>query len=143
MRTEAVTRIPEAVAHRCSVKKVFCLRPATLLKQRLSHKCFPVNFAKFLGILFLTEHLRWLLLLFWFWTAKTDFVYSNQLNLGTEAVTWRCYVKRCALKNSQENTCIGVSFLMLLACAYKTPLVTIYGGVRQNSCPFMKIHWKT
>ena len=143
MRTEAVTRIPEAVAHRCSVKKVFCLRPATLLKQRLSHKCFPVNFAKFLGILFLTEHLRWLLLLFWFWTAKTDFVYSNQLNLGTEAVTWRCYVKSCALKNSQENTCIRVSFLMFLACAYKTPLVTIYGGVRQNSCPFMKIHWKT
>ena len=38
------------------------LRPATLLKQRLSHRCFPVNFAKFLRIPFLTEHLRWLLL---------------------------------------------------------------------------------
>ena len=29
-------------------------RPATLfLKKRLWHKCFPVNFAKFLGISFL------------------------------------------------------------------------------------------
>ena len=25
------------------------LRPATLLKKRLWHRCFPVNFAKFLG----------------------------------------------------------------------------------------------
>ena len=31
--------------------KVACLRPATLLKKRLWHKCFPGNFAKFLGVL--------------------------------------------------------------------------------------------
>ena len=37
-------------------------RPATLLKQRLWHSCFPVNFAKFLRIPFFPEHLRWLLL---------------------------------------------------------------------------------
>ena len=30
-----------------------CLRPATLLKKRLWHKCFPVNFGKFLRIPFL------------------------------------------------------------------------------------------
>ena len=28
--------------------KVAGLRPATLLKKRLWHRCFPVNFAKFL-----------------------------------------------------------------------------------------------
>ena len=28
-------------------------RPATLLKKRLCHRCFPVNFAKFLNTLFL------------------------------------------------------------------------------------------
>ena len=33
--------------------KVAGLRPVTLLKKRLWHKCFPVNFAKFLRILFL------------------------------------------------------------------------------------------
>ena len=42
--------------------KVAGLRPATLLKKRLWHKCFHVNFAKFLRTLFLTEHLWWLLL---------------------------------------------------------------------------------
>ena len=40
--------------------KVAGLRPATLLKQRLWHLCFPVNFAKLLRTPFLTEHLRWL-----------------------------------------------------------------------------------
>ena len=37
------------------------LKPATLLRKRLWHRCFPVNFAKFLRILFLTQHLWWLL----------------------------------------------------------------------------------
>ena len=72
----------QAVAQRCTVRKVFleisqnsqentCARfsfliklqtPATLLKKRLWHRCFPVNFAKFLRTPFLTEHLGWLLL---------------------------------------------------------------------------------
>ena len=30
--------------------------------KRLWHRCFPVNFAKFLRTSFLTEHLRWMLL---------------------------------------------------------------------------------
>ena len=38
------------------------LRSATLLKKRLWHSCFPVNFAKFIRTPFLIEHLRWLLL---------------------------------------------------------------------------------
>ena len=73
----------EAVVRRCSVNEVFleisqnsqentCARvsfsiklkavPATLLKKRLWHRWFPVNFAKFLRTPFLTEHLWWLLL---------------------------------------------------------------------------------
>ena len=36
--------------------------PATLLKKRLWHRCFPVNFEKFLRTPFLIEHL-WLRLL--------------------------------------------------------------------------------
>ena len=65
----------EAVALRCSAKKgvlrnfvkfsgkqlyqslffnkVADIRPATLLKKRLWHRCFPVSFAKFLKTLFL------------------------------------------------------------------------------------------
>ena len=50
----------EAVTQRCSVKKVFLkvsqnsqenscasLRPATLFKRRLRHRCFPLNFQTF------------------------------------------------------------------------------------------------
>ena len=39
-----------------------CLRPATLLKKRLRHRCFPVNFVKFLRTPIFIEHLWWLLL---------------------------------------------------------------------------------
>ena len=74
----------EAVVQRCSVEKGFLRnfekftgkqlfqslffnkvavrRPAILLKERLWHRCFPVNFAKFLRTPFSTEHLQWLLL---------------------------------------------------------------------------------
>ena len=41
------------------------LRPATLLKKRLWHRCFPANFVKFLRTSFFIERLRWLLLHFW------------------------------------------------------------------------------
>ena len=39
----------EAVVQRSSVRKVFC-RPDTLLKERPWHRCFSVNFVKFLKI---------------------------------------------------------------------------------------------
>ena len=39
-----------------------CLTPETLLIKRHWHRWLPVNFAKFLRTPFLTEHLRWLLL---------------------------------------------------------------------------------
>ena len=38
------------------------VRPASLLKKRLWRKCFPVNFAKFLGTPFLQNASGWLLL---------------------------------------------------------------------------------
>ena len=42
--------------------KVAGLKPATLLKKRPWHRCFSVNFAKFLRTPLFTEHLWWLLL---------------------------------------------------------------------------------
>ena len=44
--------------------------PATLLKKRPWHRCFPVTFAKFLGAPFFKEHLRWLLL----FVEKSDLI---------------------------------------------------------------------
>ena len=79
----------EAVVRMCSVKEVFleisqnsmentCARVSFLIKlqtrvsfliklhvsglRKLWHRCFLLNFAKFLWAPFLTEHLRWLLL---------------------------------------------------------------------------------
>ena len=43
----------------CRLKACNCLQ---LHKKRLQHRCFPVKFAKFWRIAFLTEHLRWMLL---------------------------------------------------------------------------------
>ena len=40
------------------------LGPATLLEKRLWHRCFNVNFVKFLRTPFHAEHLWWLLLFF-------------------------------------------------------------------------------
>ena len=40
--------------------KVAGLRPVTLSRKKLWHKCFPVNFTKFFKTPFLKEHLRWL-----------------------------------------------------------------------------------
>ena len=81
-----LTNTPHAEedVQRCSVKEVFLeisqnsqentyarvsffnkvagLRSTTLLKKRLWHRCFPVNFVRFLRTPFFIEHLRWLLL---------------------------------------------------------------------------------
>ena len=43
-------------------KKVAGIRPETLLKKKLRHRCFPVNFSKFLRAPFFIELVRWLLL---------------------------------------------------------------------------------
>ena len=52
----------ENTCARASFNKVAALSPATSLKKRRWHGCFPVNFAKFLRMSFLTEHIWWLLL---------------------------------------------------------------------------------
>ena len=49
---------PPRVFHR----KRCCLKPAILLKKTLRHRCFPVNFAKFLRPSFLQNTSGWLLL---------------------------------------------------------------------------------
>ena len=52
----------ENICARVFFNKIPGLSPAALLKKRLYHRFFPVNFAKFLRTPYFTEHLRWLLL---------------------------------------------------------------------------------
>ena len=49
--------------HLCQSLLFKSLRPATLLRKRLSDRCFPVSFGKFLRTLFFTNNLIWWLLL--------------------------------------------------------------------------------
>ena len=63
------------VKHLCQslfFKKVAGLRPATLLKKRLWHRCFPVDFVKFPRTSFFTEHL---------WTTASMFSLDKLLHL--------------------------------------------------------------
>ena len=50
------------LCHSLFSNKVADLRPATLLKKSFWHRCFPVNFVKFLRTTFCMDHLWWLLL---------------------------------------------------------------------------------
>ena len=95
----------------CSVKKVFLevsrnsqentcpeslfnkvnnnkgLRPATLLKKRLFHRCFPVNFAKFLRTPFLQNTSGRLLLYihkFWLRQLHSNFKFDHERICGFE-----------------------------------------------------------
>ena len=52
----------KAVARRCSVKKVFLNYFFLFHRKTLWHRCFPVNFVKFLRTPFSVEQLLWLLL---------------------------------------------------------------------------------
>ena len=105
--------MPEAVAHRCSVKKVFlnisqnwqentctslffnqvaCItdsQPATLLKTRLWRRCFRVNFAKFLKTPFVTEHLPWLILKcdHWHGNIQNKFTMGKNLQIKVSYLT--------------------------------------------------------
>ena len=108
----------EAVAWRCSVKKdvlrnftkftgkhlrhslffnkVASLRHATLLKKRLWHRCFPMNFAKSLKTTFFTEHLRRLLLIINVWQCSK---YTSTI-IFEYLIDWRLkleYKVHCAI----------------------------------------------
>ena len=97
-------------------------------KKRLWHRCFPMNFAKFLRAPFLQNTSRRLLLWFIVYKPITDiaevfwlfflfqwfpFAGIASINHLPEALTRRCSVKKVVLEvlqNSQENTCAKFFF---------------------------------
>ena len=62
----------------------------SLFFNRLWHRCFPVNFTKFLRTLFLTEHLRWLLLYY------------------------HCYCQHLNIFNTNTQCCLSCRFFELI-----------------------------
>ena len=60
---ETLRNSQEHTCPKVSFNKVAALRPETLFKKRLQHRCFPLNVAKSLRILLFIEHL-WSMLLY-------------------------------------------------------------------------------
>ena len=56
-------------------------RPATLLQKRLRHRCFPVNFVKFLRTSVFIEHLWWLLLHLYSFVLFLYYAFGNIANV--------------------------------------------------------------
>ena len=79
--------------------KVAGFRPATLLKKRLWHMCFPVNFMKFLRTPFLYRT-----------PLAPAPVPSKAVFVESEADTVDVQYKMVFLKISQKSTCVGVFF---------------------------------
>ena len=77
------------------------LRPATLLKKKLWHRWFPVNFAKFLRTRIFIEYLWWLLLKTGIHRSSCSQVFYNTVILKIS-------------QNSPGKTCTGTSFSIKL-----------------------------
>ena len=63
--------------------------PATFLKKRLWHRCFPVDFTKILRTLFITEYL-WV-------TAYYPFIQANKILPIIPAPSFSIHVKVAAV----------------------------------------------
>ena len=90
-------------------QKNACAR-VSFLKTRLWHRCFPVSFAKFLKISFLTEYLRWLLLAF----QSESTLYSFRTSCSKQAQYLKFKWTKTSWKYSRSNI-VQTSFLCYVA----------------------------
>ena len=98
------------------------LRSATFLRKRLWHKCFPVNFVKFLRTPFLTEHFWWLLLailsrlyLVEHFCYSEQVITSRRFLLFCVGYIWsRTFVLCCS-----EQVILSRTFLLFQVCYMK------------------------
>ena len=93
--------------------------PANLLKKRLWHRCFPVNFAKFLRTPFFTDHLWWLLLLIF------NFLYIPRILLTFSKKSFQNFQKSLVFQRKTLNRlnlfCVKIKYFLqsLLYQAYQ------------------------
>ena len=74
------------------------LRPAILLKMRLWHRYFLVNFGEFLRGPFLTKHLRWLLLYLAFFSLQlADTINNFKVILAVREKEYKKQFVKCFL----------------------------------------------
>ena len=95
--------------------KVAGFRPVTLLKKRLWHRCFPVNFAKFLRTPFFTEHLRWLPL-----KLFASSLYIFRIFIWRKTFSWELW-EIFRKKKLNWNHVLTADFVI------QTPIIIIFG----------------
>ena len=91
------------------------MRPIILLKKRLWHRCFPLNFAKFLRTPFLKEHLRGLLLKLLIKIRINSF--KSPFCIYNRSSHQRCFLGKTIFKNLAifiGNAFVGVSFYFFI-----------------------------
>ena len=106
--------------------KVAGLRPATLLKKKLYHKCFPVNFLKFLRTPFSQKSSGQLLTLF-YWTLQTLLLTVS----GFQAASF--------LKKRFRKRCFSVHFTKFLTSFGRTPPNDCFLSLSANCENFFRI----
>ena len=100
----------EAVVRKCSIRKLLLKLLQLYLKRDSNHKCFPMNFLKFLRRALFIEHLRWLLLNLHTRSIKTR-SFEKVFDRGLITVEVFCKKKQLLkiLQYLQENICVGAS----------------------------------
>ena len=93
-------------------------RPATLLKKRLWHRCFPVNFVKFLRTPFLGNTSGWLLLLLVFFQG------SGKIWSGKNRKSW--WREGLTIKWTWNLWCNWSKTIMEMANNVKVTIVRIF-----------------
>ena len=88
-----------------SFNKVADPRSATLLKKRLWHRCYPVNFAKFLRTPFLTEHVWWLFQSFKFCSKKIRFWFLPRISILIFTRVRKSLMKNTAVGYTRDTMC--------------------------------------
>ena len=92
-----------------------CLRSAAIKKETLT-QVFPVNFAKFLWGLFLTEHFRWLLRLLHFLSSSLCYLFMSE--------KFQTNIKGKTLRSSRSQMFLKVAVLKNFAITVKkTPVL--------------------
>ena len=92
--------------------KVPGLRPATLLKKSLWHRCIPVNFAKFLRTPFFPENLR---------TTASEDIKTLRKAFGINSVskTFLVYSSILRWSGSDENSSLRNTLNLLVRQCYR------------------------
>ena len=105
-------------------------KPATLLKKRLRHRCFPVKFARFLRTPFFTEHLQWLLQ-----------EISHEFSLYCIWEQWMVSFRGTYLLSSAYFILLGVSrFFLFLSFFYFLWILLLF-RFKENLPIFKIMHW--